>query len=98
TQATTKAAEFRQVRTVLNVLRGCVAVNHNRFVPDQRTGSFVVSPYSTGFRVSRRAAEDSPEHVKSRLHPVVLVDCCCAVALDAGNEEHHQDALSATAE
>jgi hypothetical protein len=49
-------------------------------------------------RLGGRTAEHTPEHLERRIDPSWLVDRRFTVALDAGDEQHHEDALAPAAQ
>jgi hypothetical protein len=60
--------------------------------------ALLISPDALGLGVGGRAAEHAPEHLERRVDPALLIDGRRAIALDAGDEEDHEDALAAAAQ
>lgn len=82
----------------MDVGGGRVALHDDGLVHDERPPALVISPDARGLGVGGRAAEHAPEHLERRVDPALLIDGRRAIALDARDEEDHEDALAAAAQ
>jgi hypothetical protein len=87
-------AKLGEIVVVIDVRRRRVAVHDNRFVLHKRAGSLVVPSNPLRFRIGRRPAKDSPEHLKGSVNPMRLIDGRSSVALHAGDEKDDEKAFS----
>ena len=71
-------------------------MHNDRLISDEDAALLVVAPDTLRPRIRCRAAEHSPKHLQRWVDPVLLVDWCPAVSLDAWNEQNDEDTLTST--
>jgi hypothetical protein len=62
-------------------------VNHYRIILDQLASSLIIAPNTFCFRIRRRTAENSTEHLQSLVHPPILIDRGQTITFNARDEK-----------
>ena len=83
-----KLPKGRLIICVLDVFRHHVTVQDNGIVSNQLAVVLVIAPDTLRFWVGCSSTEHPTEQLKRLMHPLILVDLCDPIPLNAWNEEH----------